>query len=179
MASLILDTFSDNFHLLPMTGLIISYSEDSDYTGEYTKLFNIEAESSWRLEPVKRMTSKGYEITLGYKLTASIYVPQNDYLTGIQSGGIFTRIEDTIQEISEGIRPNLFITLGEQSEDCPTNIINSNSAMGIDCGQDCSFTYLIEQVEFRPRMIINITGFIKDPMTSRISGETPAPIFSS
>jgi hypothetical protein len=171
-------TFKDiagKINLMPIRGLAI-YHVNIDGDG-VTRFYQLEAESAFQMEPIIRTTHEGIDITLGYKLNANIYVPHNLYKTD----GLLERVETLVQGIGKGTLINqVVLMLGKsviaQDQDGAPDAINSTGKLAIEFGTTSidgttvnklsSFSYKLETIELRPRMIINVRAFIKDPLKS-------------
>lgn len=163
-------------NLLPITGFSIGAIPGSDNPHGKNTFYQLESESSWNLDSVTRKTFHGREITLGYNLTAILYLPFNKYSDTLDTENPtyipnpFKVIEHAIQDMNKGLSPlQIMVTLGNirsmYAEDPPT-FINSTAGAVLDFGDKVSIKQKIESVEFRPRTIITIQAFIKNPLKS-------------
>ena len=170
---------ASKINLIPITGFTVwSIPKSETFQGK-TGFFNVEGESSLNLDPITRTTDKGRDITLGYNLTANMYLPYNDFKDTITVDNVTTfsaykAVENIIQDMSKGLTPiQILLHLGDMgttiySEGQPANIINSTAGavISIDGTDRCSITQKLESVEYRLRSIVTIKAFIKNPLKS-------------
>lgn len=172
------NVIANKINLMPVTGFTIWAMPGSDTFQGKTGFFNVEGESSWNLDPITRTTDRGREITLGYNLTATLYLPYNDFkdttVDNVTTYSAYKAIEYAVQDMSKGLSPTqILIHLGNMpssayAEGQPTNLINTTkgAVISIDDTAKCSMTHKLESVEYRPRDIVTIKAFIKNPLKS-------------
>ena len=173
------NAFGGKIMLLPLTGFTIWAMPNSTTSQGKISFWNVESESSWNMDPVTRKTDRGREMTLGYNLTATFYLPYSDFkdtkdTNNVTTYSAYKALESAIQDMSMGLSPTqILIHLGNMhssafAEGQPTNIINSTggAVISIDDCDKCSITMKLESTEYRPRQIVSIKAFIKDPLKS-------------
>lgn len=172
------NVIANKINLIPITGFTIWAIPGSETFQGKTGFFNVEGESSLNIDPVTRTTDRGRDITLGYNLTANLYLPYNDFkdttADNVTTYSAYKAIEYAIQDMSKGLSPTqILLHLGNMpsaayAEGQPTNIINSTkgAVISIDGTDKCSMTQKIESVEYRLRSVVTIKAFIKNPLKS-------------
>ncbi len=149
-------------HLLPINGLIIIHPTGSIYSDDKTKLYYPESESSWKITPINRATFEGNDITLGYSLSATLYFTQNKF----KELGIIERLHNISTEIGEKLYHQIILVIGNNkiapAEELPENI-NSTSGAFVYLGDEPGINFSIENIEFRPRLKIELRAFISNP----------------
>lgn len=163
---------------MPITGLSIWCNSEAPLSGgNHLNIYQVEQESSFNLDPKTRKSFHGPEITLGYDFKATIYVLDNmwDKITLgeviISDKNLLEDLEHVIQDYKQGFQPQIFIGLGRYPgnplPNMPENIINSDSSAVIQLspGKITSLKYRIESINYRPRLIIDVSAWIKDPLT--------------
>lgn len=147
------------------------YTDVHWYTMRYARIFagevneinfwHLEAESSIRIDPISRPTSKGITRIVGFRMVCTLYVPNNEYseryadleelrasrqLTNVQIG-MGSAVHE-VQENSGFWRPDF--GGGEVALDADEK---ASVVMALACS-----SILIETVERRPRAIITLEG---------------------
>lgn len=152
---------------------------------EQTDFFLLEAESNYKISPVTRQIYLGGNVTLGYNAEVNLYVPINFF--NWYNSSMMIRLEKL-----KGRTINSKLVLGNYeptdsgwsnppdeigdftfplNENTQTKIINATDKMIIDFGNNLTFNYEIEGVEYRPRVIIHLSGFIKSTINISAYGE--------
>ena len=130
---------------------------------DFLDIYNIESESSYNIKPViKPNFNNGGLVTLGYTVEVKLYISYNKF-------------NDTVDEVSYKILDNLEyirktgfdfqLIIGHAMPANTTHLpkqINSTDGAWIDVGRFTTLSWEIESVEFRPRIIINLNGFVKN-----------------
>jgi len=172
-----------SINILPIRA--VSFYDNENAEGLH--FFQIEAESSYKILPITRPHYKGGNITVGYKVEANIYVANNPFnqynydlvnrLEKLKNRKIRTllalgKIEPTDAAWAkppEEYAGHLDFPLQEHLR---TKVINATNKMVVDFGDNLTFQYEIESVEYRPRLIIKMYGILDNP--ANISSDYPA-----
>lgn len=164
MADIISKDIAGRVLLMPLRAMTISNGTDT------ITFLQLEAESSYRIEPVVRTNDLGMPVTIAYDLTANIYIPNNNYGTGLWFPlltGSFT-----------GKPVSVILPLGAIASwpFKPASLTDHNTAVHIkpinttgipahqhyiNSGPSAFITVEIESVELRPRMIIRVKATVK------------------
>jgi len=164
-SSIYYNTFADQVLLLPVKAISFFLKEVYGYVEDhYLNIWNLEAESSYRITPVTKKDQKGNMRTLGYNFEGNFYVPHNDYMwTYYVNNPLVAYLEqiktmgaELVLVLGSGVVP-----ITELDEVTEPRIVNSTGAGYLIIEID-RLSYEIESVEFRPRLIIHINKFIKD-----------------
>jgi hypothetical protein len=140
-----------SIHLMPIrTADFYIYEEH-----KHVIIEQLEQESSYHITPVTRNTSKGTNVTLGYNLEASIYVPHNAY----NNNGLLQEL--TAMPENELVFLYLNVGYGNGYVSPPPKPINFTKGMTVFF-YDIKPEIEIESVEYRPRLIIRIKTFSKN-----------------
>lgn len=147
MASYNYHDIANQIELLP----IRAFQMNTDFEEAITA-FNLEAESSLNIDPITKSDDAGKQRVLKYRFNFKAYLPYNRFNDN--------SLIDALDEYeSKGY--TLIIGFGEASmfgtETHPT--INATHNMHLSIG-NVSHVYRIEQVELRPRLIIDFNGLI-------------------
>lgn len=127
---------------------------DSDMT-----FYNLESESNLRIIPITRDTHWGTIKRLGYKFEATLYVPYNKLNISYDGYDLINVLEN----IFKG-RYTIILDLGTAQhlpDYTPPVAINSTWGMKIKSDYNINHSIEIETVEYRPRIILRIFGFIR------------------
>jgi hypothetical protein len=144
---------------MPIRGIqFYSRVEWGDFYDANIIIHNVEAESSFRFVPITRNTHLGTIKRLGYKFEATLYIPYNK-LNDNDLNFIF-------QEVLKG-RYSIFLILGNrrgytETNYTPPQAINTTDGMLINISNNSlNHSIEIEQIEYRPRIVLRLFGFIK------------------
>ena len=158
-------SITGHIRILPIRAALF-YDSTNDIALNF---FQIEAESSIGfLNPIKEPHYEGGDITIGYKIEPIFYIPENtfdlnsyeliDKLASFQNRKIELKVllgnRDTWSRKPEG-----FVF---------PKSINSTAGMEIDYGTNLTFNFEIEQIEFRPRLVIKPSGVIISPTQIKV-----------
>ena len=166
-----LNTIAGKIRLLPIRCLQLR----DVLTSEYFIVYNIEQESSVSFTPKTQAHFLGGEIHLGFGVELSIVIPHNTF---DEENGMI----DFFEKI-KGTRPDTHLFFGYSAPSwgvpiqVPYSVINATGGMLFHFEQNLTFSYEITYVEFRPRAILHLKGFIKDltkvPFTVYEDGVVP------
>lgn len=152
MADLVFDHFASTVKLMPIIRAMFYVY----YEQRYIIIDHLEAESSYRISPVLRKNHYGNQKTLGYNYDFSLYVPHNLYNTNT--------LLNELEALKTKELVYLYLTIGSGGSYVPPkpmDAINYNAQQDIHFG-NIKLTIEIESVEYRPRMILRISGFKKN-----------------
>ena len=162
MVQLVMKDIAGKIETMPLVG--VQFREETSFgdpTDDNIIIYNLEKESSVKMNAVGRKTGQGSKIQLGYMLDATLYIPYNtstwmgqlpDIILGTANNKAYTTV---------------FLFGNASGYTSPTveapEVINSTNGlmMHINCRR---LRYLkeYESIEYRPRTILKITGFIKE-----------------
>lgn len=152
MADLVFDHFANTVKLLPITrAMFYIYNEQ-----RYIIIDQLEAESSYRINPVLRKNHFGKQKTLGYNYEVNLYVPHNLYWSS-------TLLEE-LEALNTKELVYLYLIIGSGGSYVPPkpmDAVNFNSQETIGFF-GIKLAIEIESVEYRPRAILKITGYMKN-----------------
>jgi hypothetical protein len=154
------DGISNSIFLMPLKS--IKFYNSATPTDEHTfTLFYPEQESSWKATKVEVPHSEGGTKVLGWNLDFTLYIPHNDFSLNNSNKpqkfvDYFRAKSKNIKSTSDDNHYHVMIYLGD----------SANSTGSLDlflCNYNgrLSISYEMEQVEFRPRMILYINYFQK------------------
>ena len=160
MIEIIHTGIAGKIHTMPIRAVeLYSDTEWGDIYDANLVIHNLEAESSFRIVPITRNTHWGTIRRLGYKIEANLYVPYNDY-------GFDYFFDYYFEDLFKS-RYSLNLILGkakawtENGYD-PLPVINSEHGMKISISNySLNHSIELETVEYRPRTIIRLYGFVK------------------
>jgi hypothetical protein len=159
MIEIILKNFAGDVALMPIRAIeFYSELEWGDPYDANVVIHNLEAESSFSITSVTRSTHLGTIKRLGYKFEATLYIPQNR-LSQIDLAYIF---EEVLKS-----RYSIALVLGTarawtENGYEPPAAINSTSGMKISISNFAmNHSIDIESVEYRPRVVLKLFGFVK------------------
>ena len=159
MIELILKDFADKVALLPIRAVeFYSLVDWGDPYDANIVIHNLEAESSFNIIAVTRNTHLGTIKRLGYKFEATLYIPYNNLAEN--------SFDYIFEEVLKG-RYTLSIILGTarawtENGYNPPIAINSTAGMKISISNYAlNHTIEIESVEYRPRVVLKLFGFVK------------------
>jgi hypothetical protein len=168
--TLVYNLITGAINIMPIRAVTFYDEENS----EGLHFFQIESESSWRITPVQRPHYQGGQIIIAYKCELTIYIPNNAFQH--QSWKLINRLDKLNNRYikTQIILGNKEIWDNQPDPQPPwftypldaqltTKIINATDEMELDFSDNLMFNYEIEQVEFRPRLIIRPSGYIKSP----------------
>jgi len=167
MADIILNTTTD-IALVPLKGVYFYKAGDSLVIGD------LEQESSMSITSKRRNHYQGGEITLGYFIDITIYVPENKY-TGT---GLIERLDEYIEDLRTGNTLDIQLAAGNTKISLFTSLkdnINYTDNLWIELDHNCKLNYDIDSLNYRFRMKISIKGFIQD--LKNVDG-SDSPLFS-
>lgn len=121
-------------------------------------IFQIESESSFIITPMKKPTSSGGYITIGFKWEIKLYIPHNIY----KNNFLLAYLDDIRRY---GVNARLYLGTAAPDTVVAPAAINSDEGLELIIGSNASISYSIESIEFRPRLILTI-----DNVTKAISG---------
>ena len=163
--------------LLPIYAVSFRYAEI-----EYFNIFHLEKDSNYRLTPVTIPHYKGGDECLGFTFQATFYVSFNcfydDYLTRLEDlRKRVTSERNGVWAAKDNERFGIIIILGDgvvpggqevQAQKDYHSPINSSQGweMRIELGKLSTFNYSIESSAFKPRLVINIKGFYREPYST-------------
>lgn len=151
------DHIATTIKRMPIRALRFEITSMYGITGDDRILdfFTIESESSYTLDPITKPTSSGGIVTIAYRINAKIYIPHNRYdqnlimayFNAMQTyGNYYVRLYLGNETIGGVTAPD---------------VINADAGMTLQL-QSSSFSYQIESVEYRPRLIITLSSVEKN-----------------
>lgn len=165
----------DSIFLMPLRAIMFYTQNEAAEELKWTHIFYPESESNWQVKPITRAHGKGGKITLGYRLTARIYVSHNNYadsdlLPLLDEYAARRDYPETGNANELTVRPQIVLYIGNYPPPhCPApvpKVINSTNGMWLELGHSATLSYEIESVELRPRLILDIEGVYKTLRTS-------------
>lgn len=168
MAELILNSLTNKVFRLPVIGCRIN-SNDGPLI-----LYHPESESNCKFTPITRSSDIGSILTLAYKIEANLYFPFNRF----RNTNLLDKLESIRNEIlANGKAAQILLFFGPKplwAEQAPTNLINTDIiSTTIDFGTNNyqnfaqpSFSYEIEYIEFRLRLVLHLFAIIRQPLFS-------------
>ena len=152
--------------LMPLRGATISDGINS------ITFLQLEAESSYRISPTTRINDRGQPVTVAYEITATLYIPENNYGRNDWLNYELSRFIGKPVNVSLPLGTainwaNKPSTLTDFNDVLHTKVINASSPEVaawrhyINTGNGAYITVEIESVELRPRMIIRVTATVK------------------
>ncbi len=177
MADFIHKDIAERILLMPLRGITIADGTDT------LTFLQLEKESSYKVSPITRTNDKGMPITIAYEVSATIYIPENNYGNADWINYHLARF------LNKPVR--VILVLGD-TIDWPykpasltgfnsvlhTKVINFSTKLAanrhfINMGVDTYLTAEVEGVEYRPRLIIKAQSTIRDYINNRaLSDET-------
>jgi len=164
MSQLVVKDIAGIVQTMPLVG--VQFREETSFgdpADDNIVIYNLEKESSVKLNAVTRKTGKGGMVQLGYMLDATLYLPYNNS-TWI----------DAIPDIILGSTDNKAYTVvflfgtaegyTNPAVEAP-EVINSTSGLQLHIhtiSRGLRYIKEFESIEYRPRAIIKISGFIKE-----------------
>lgn len=153
--------------LMPLRGISLFHpaSNNPDDGNTFTEFSNLEPESSFALRMITRVDSFGQERTVAYRWEITGYCPQNNYKD------LLHRLE-FLRRLKRGVDVQMLLGTedGPQHSSPSLGPINSNAGAWVSVGPIYSlpdtngirfrFNYEIEGVEYRPRLIVKMSGLI-------------------
>lgn len=149
-----------HIHTMPIRAVSIK----SAYLDMALHFFKLENESSYAFRPVQINKTNGTVVTVGYNIEINLVIASNDF-TRDYGGGITLQY---LLKLFSNNRVRCQIAIGDQStwdlKDGTVDLvghleaINSTKGMIVDTGEFLNFSYEIESVEMRPRLLIKMNG---------------------
>lgn len=156
-----LSDIAGRVHLLPIHGVQFQALESDGAPYDYNLgIYNVEAESSFSYEPIKRPTDRGNFKVLGYKFKATIYFMDTLILSSLK-GILDTYFSDYYDfKIALGTA----VLYGDEAHENPTNINSTTEAQIFisKSNSELSHSFVIDQLELRERGKLEIEGFLKN-----------------
>lgn len=159
MIEIILQNFAGEVALMPIRGIqFFSQVEWGDPYDANIIIHNLEAESSFRLSPITRNTHLGTIKRLGYRFEATLYIPYNKLYDN--------NLAFILEEVLKG-RYSLSLILGTsrgwtENGYTPPKAINSTYGTRMSISSfSMNHSIEIESVEYRPRVVLRLFGFVK------------------
>ena len=123
-------------------------------------IFHPEAESSYRIVAKTRTNDTGSQVTLGYTIESTFYIPYNDY----KSSGLISSLNALSAEELGVVAVKVYTGTAYPSEVTnPPKVINSEGGMQFMLSSDMvRINFEIESIELRPRLLIKVNGFVRD-----------------
>lgn len=158
MSEIFFKDIANKLNLLPLRAVqFFSKVEWGDKADVNLIIYNLEAESDFKITPVTRINDRGVSILLGYKFEATLYIADNS---------IFDSLALLFEEMLKD-RYNFNLVFGNskawsaETYDAPTNI-NSTGNLQIQLNNS-NTTHIaeIEYIELRPRIKITVQSFVK------------------
>lgn len=157
MADITYKVFGGQVALMPLRCLSFYLASALGYAdSHFLDIYHPEAESSFSLKPITRKDHKGNSRTLGWNFEGTFYFPQNLY----KDNGLTENLEEMR---TKGF--DLQLIGGDQTPFVSAGIprqYNSTDGYWLDLNGEGSLNWEIESIEFRPRLIIHITAFVKN-----------------
>lgn len=150
MSDLILKNIQNSIYLMPLRAIQL-YEIALE---EWTAIEHLESGSNYRITAIVKRNQKGANVTLGYNLELTAYVPHNDYV----NNGLIERI-DRIN--SAEFQLHFKMGYGDDIIYTPPKTINFNNKQKIVI-ENTKLVMEIESAEYRPRMILRANQFIKN-----------------
>ena len=158
MIEIIFQNFAEGVALMPIRGIqFYSQVEWGDPYDANIIIYNLEAESSFRISPITRNTHLGTIKRLGYKFEATLYIPYNKS---------YDNLNFIFEEVLKG-RYSFILILGNvkgwmPNDHTPPIAINSTFGMKlIISNYSTNHSIEIETVEYRTRIVLKIFGFVR------------------
>lgn len=153
-----LSKIAGSINLMPLNGVRICYHQSGDEKLIY--IHQLEEESSYKITPVTRKDGYGNLITLGYNVEAIVYVSHNNY----KDNKMLEKLEElTTLPYSDGYW-HLILMIGDSYRLSNPDIKPINTIQGKGFWIELlspRFTWELESVQLRPRLILRTNQFIK------------------
>ena len=169
MANKQIKAIAGKVNLMPIRAASFYYPVTHIVEGEevagydFLDIYNIESESSYNIKPVTRPNFNiGGLVTLGFTVDIKLYLSYNKF--NDTTGGVSYKILENLEYIRKaGFDFQLIIGHAMPAITThPPKQINSTDGAWIDVGTFTTLNWELESVEYRPRIIININGFVKN-----------------
>lgn len=143
----------------------------------FIRFRQVEEESSFNLAPITRQSSRGGEVTVGYKFEATIYVPYNKFkydadlvaAANTDDSASMIAVLERIKNKRVSVQLHLGAISGGGTD--VQKVINATGYSIVQLGvKKCLLSYSITSLPLRPRLSIKITGFTKSIADNREPG---------
>jgi hypothetical protein len=148
--------------IMPLDLVVLTLTHEGSEIGgvgddsETFQLYNPEAESSYSLAPITQSVPGNRTRTVAWRMAATVYVPYNNYETMRPFLGALAL--GTVDEVSLWLKPIDGQAGGAEMAIAPL----ADAVHGQWSGQ-----WKIEPVEYRPRLIIEVSAILKRDAVTR------------
>lgn len=144
--------------LLPIRAISLKIP-NGEGMNEYLNIAQLESESSFNIDQMTRNDMTGKIIIITNKISGSFYIPHNLF----KNNNLLSLLETYKNAESFNIiLGNAQIPLNDFTDVAPV-VYNASGELKIKIS-DFDYSFNIESVEFRPRIKLNLIGYVKNIM---------------